>query len=145
MLDEPGVDGRIDGWGCGGLAAAPTLTEGLRSDGAGAKLDTFCAFWARAEVDRLKGLRRAGYACRSRWGTGGASMVVDEEDLLPALLKAFRNDANDDFFVNGDGVVTEVCDECAREDGVLGLVFVVCVVWENDNEESSDALESPRE
>ena len=40
-------------------------------------------------------------------------------------MKAFRNEAKDDFFANGDGVVTDGCDECARDEGVLGRVDVV--------------------
>lgn len=66
------------------------MTEGRRIDGEG-------VWWAREDVERLKGLRRAGYACRSSGGTGGAE---DSEEVFldVALLKAFLKDANDGFF-----------------------------------------------
>ena len=64
-------------------------------------------FWASEEVDRLNGFFSTGYAW-SKGGTGGVSYVV-----FP-VLNAFRSEAKDVFFVNGetevlwdDSLVTE--------------------------------------
>lgn len=65
---------------------------------------------ASEDVDRLKGLLRAGYACMSSVGMGGGT------SLLFALLKAFRRDAKEDFFANGELLVvaTDDCVECVN-------------------------------
>jgi hypothetical protein len=67
--------------------------EGRRCEG---------GFCAREDVDRLKGFFNTGYAW-SRGGTGGVSYVV-----FP-VLNAFRREANDVFFTNGEAAsfVTE--------------------------------------
>ena len=49
-------------------------------------------------MDRLNGFFRTGYAC-SKGGTGGVSCVD-----FP-VLNAFRNEANDVFFANGEAEV----------------------------------------
>jgi hypothetical protein len=66
--------------------------------------DGFCA---SEEVDRLNGFFSTGYTC-SKGGIGGVSYVV-----FP-VLNAFRSEAKDAFFVNGetevlwdDSLVTE--------------------------------------
>ena len=58
----------------------------------------------------MNGFFSAGYACMSRGGIGGGV------SLLFVLLNAFRSDANEDFFVNGELLVvaTEDCVECVN-------------------------------
>jgi len=79
LTSEPGVVGR-------GLAV---LIEGRRFEG---------GFCASEEVDRLNGFFSTGYAW-SKGGTGGVSYVV-----FP-VLNAFRSEAKDVFFANGEAVV----------------------------------------
>jgi len=62
------------------------LIEGRRFEG---------GFRASEEVDRLNGSFSAGYAW-SNGGTGGVSYVA-----FP-VLNAFRSEAKDVFFANGD-------------------------------------------
>lgn len=136
-VEDPGVGGR--GYGYGGLA----VTDGRRVDGTG-------ALCASDDVDRLNGLRSAGYAWRSSGGTGGAACAAAAAAsavLVVALLKAFRIDANDGFFVKADVVVpVDGCDECAK---VVLELFRSAVndeegAW-NEYPESCDATELPRE
>lgn len=79
---------------------APLLEGGLRTDDG----VTLCV---SEEVERLNGLRRAGYAWRSRSGTGGVS--VD----FPLVLNALRREAKEPFFVKGTDDGRDVCEECA--------------------------------
>lgn len=70
----------------------------------GRLVDCICGF-AREDVDLLNGFLKAGYTCRSKAGTGGASAVFP-------LLKAFLKDAKDGFFEKDEfDVVTDECDE----------------------------------
>ena len=79
FASEPGVVGR-------GLAV---LIEGRRYEG---------GFCASEDVDRLNGFFSTGYGC-SKEGTGGVSYVA-----FP-VLNAFRREAKDDFFANGEAEV----------------------------------------
>ena len=79
LASKPGVVGR-------GLIV---LVEGRRCDG---------GFCASEELDRLNGFFSTGYAW-SKDGTGGVSYVV-----FP-VLNAFRSEAKDVFFANGEAEV----------------------------------------
>lgn len=92
-----------------------------------------CTWWARDEVERLNGFLSTGYASWFIVGKGGAA----SRDF--ALLKAFRRDAKDGFFENGEVpvVATEDWAECAN--GALNFRVDVCT----ECEESSEVTESP--
>lgn len=76
-------------------------------------------------------------------GTGGAS-AAEDVDLLAALLKAFRIEANEGFLVNDDFSVVEGCVECVKDELERLAANDVDGVWK-ENAESSDATEFPRE